>query len=491
MSEKLKYYSYSMFFLFLSNITSSIFLFISRIIIARFATPELFGYVSIIISESQMFSLFLSLGLFSIITIELPRSNNREKFSSILSSILYFAIFSIFSLIISFIIFYLNSGSTYSYSFLVCAAINFFNLIIAILIGLKKFSLVFISNFIQSFLFFFLLFNFRSNLNLANIVNYLFLSFLLSFFIPFLILFFRYKNGIKKYIHNSDFKVKKIFRFNKQRIFLFSIVIVNSIHSYLVVKIPEFLGYVEVSAYLSISRGIVTFLILIPIVVRSSIGPLISKNYSLKKEGQINQVLREGLTIIYFLLGISVIVFAFHGDFIITTLYGAIYLESAGIIYYVFLIGIVVQSLTIIYSTFLAYSKQEKSYAIGRFILLIFFFISVPVLLLISNQVSITVSISFIVGYIAELIVFLYYIQKKNQNINLNLRNLSLWIIFIISSIFLGMFCSLILNFTQMTKFIISLANLAIFILFASIIKLVKFRELYKILKNTLKKNKK
>ncbi len=490
MSEKLKYYSYSMFFLFLSNITSSIFLFISRIIIARFATPELFGYVSIIISESQMFSLFLSLGLFSIITIELPRSNNREKFSSILSSILYFAIFSIFSLIISFIIFYLNSGSTYSYSFLVCAAINFFNLIIAILIGLKKFSLVFISNFIQSFLFFFLLFNFRSNLNLANIVNYLFLSFLLSFFIPFLILFFRYKDEIKRYIYNSDFKVKRIFGFNKQRFFLYIIVIVNSIHSYLVVKIPEFLGYVEDSAYLSISRGIVTFLVLIPSVVSRSIGPLISK-YSFKKEGQINQVLREGLTIIYFLIGISVIVFAFHGDFIITFLYGANYLESAGIIYYVFLIGIVVQSLTIIYSTFLAYSKQEKSYAIGRFILLIFFFISVPVLLLISNQVSITVSISFIVGYIAELIVFLYYIQKKNQNINLNLRNLSLWIIFIISSIFLGMFCSLILNFTQMTKFIISLANLAIFILFASIIKLVKFRELYKILKNTLKKNKK
>jgi len=258
------------------------------------------------------------------------------------------------------------------------------------------------------------------------------------------------------------------------------------------VKIPEFLGYVEDSAYLSIARGIATFLILIPNVVSSSIGPLISKNYSLKKEGQINQVLREGLTIIYFFLGISVIVFAFHGDFIITILYGESYLESAGIIYYVFLIGIVVQSLTISISIFLINSNQEKRYAIGRYILLISFFISVIILLLISNQVSITLSISFIVGYIAELIVFIYYIQKKNQKVNLNLRNLSLWLIFIISSIGLGMFCSLILNFTQITKFIISFANLAVFILFASMTKLVKFKETYKILVNlTLHKNKK
>lgn len=369
-----------------------------------------------------------------------------------------------------------------------CAVINFYNLIIAILIGLKKFSLVFVSNFIQSFLFFFLLFYFRNDLNLANIVNYLFLSYLLSFFIPFLMLFFRYKNGIKKYIYYSDFKVKKIFKFNKQRFFIFSIIIVNSIHSYLVVKIPEFLGYVEDSAYLSISRGITTFLILIPNVVSLSIGPIISKDYSLKKEGQINQVLREGLTIIYFLIGISVIIFAFHGDFIINILYGERYLESAGIIYYIFLIGVVANSLIIPISAFLINSKQEKRYAIGRYILLISFFISVAVLLLNSNQVSITISISFIVGYIAELIVYIYYIQKKNQNINLNLRNLSLWLIFIISSIFLGMFCSLILNFTQITKFIISFANLAIFILFASITKLVKFKEIYKILVDTLQK---
>ncbi len=470
----------------------SIFLLISKIIIARFATPELFGYVSIIISEAHTISIFLSLGLYPLIRIELPRSNNKEKYSSIYSSILYFSIFSIFSLIISFIAFCLNSESTYSYSFLLSAVINFYNLIIAILSGLKKFSLMFVSNFIQVFLFFFLLFYFRNNLNLPNIVNYLFLSFLLSFFIPFLILFFRYKNGIKKYIHISEFKVKKIFKFNKQRFFIFSIIIVNSIHSYLVLKIPEFLGYIEDSAYLSISRGIATFLIIIPNVVGSSIGPIISKKYSLKKEGQINQILREGLTIIYLLIGLSTIIFAFHGDFIINILYGENYLESTGIIYYIFLIGIVVNSLTITLSTFLINSKQERRYAIGRYILLISFLIIETVLLLTSNQVSIAVSISFIISFIVELIIYIYFIQKKNQKINLNLRNLSLWLIFIISSIVLGMFCSLILNFTQITKFIISSANLAVFILFASTTKLVKFKETYKILVNlTLQKNKK
>ena len=183
------------------------------------------------------------------------------------------------------------------------------------------------------------------------------------------------------------------------------------------------------------------------------------------------------------------IVFAFHGDFIINILYGENYLESAGIIYYVFLIGIVVNSLTINLSTFLINSKQERRYAIGRYFLLISFLISVNVLLLITNQVSITISISFILGYIVELIVYIYYIQKKNQKINLNLRNLSLWLIFIISSIFFGMFCSLILNFTQITKFIISFANLAIFILYASITKLVKFKEIYRILMNSLHRN--
>lgn len=490
MSEKLKYYSYSMFFLFLSNLISSIFLLISRITIARFASPELFGYVSIIISEAQIISLFLSLGLYPIIRIELPRSNNREKHSLIFSSILYFSIFSIFSLIISFIFFFINSESTYFYSFLVSTVLIFFNLIIAILMGLKKFSLFFVCNFIQGVIFFLLLLYFRNDLNLASIVNSLFLSYLISFFIPFFILFFKYKKGIKKYIQYSDFKVKKIFKFNKQRFFIFSIMIVNSIHSYLVVKIPEFLGYVEDSAYLSISRGIATFLIIIPNVVSSSIGPIISKNYSLKKEGQINQVLRDGLTIIYFLIGICVIVFAFYGDFIIIILYGGGYLKSVGIIYYIFLIGIVTNSLAIIFSIFLLNSRQEKRYAIGRYFLLISFFISVIVLLLISNQVSITLSISFIVGYIAELIVYIYYIHKKNQNINLNLRNLSLWLIFIISSIFLGMFCSLIQNFTQITKFIILSVNIVIFILFASITKLIKFKEIYKILGDIIQKKK-
>ena len=167
-------------------------------------------------------------------------------------------------------------------------------------------------------------------------------------------------------------------------------------------------------------------------------------------------------------------------------------MESTGIIYYIFLIGIVVNSLTITLSTFLINSKQERRYAIGRYILLISFLIIETVLLLTSNQVSIAVSISFIISFIVELIIYIYFIQKKNQKINLNLRNLSLWLIFIISSIVLGMFCSLILNFTQITKFIISSANLAVFILFASTTKLVKFKETYKILVNlTLQKNKK
>ncbi|TFF88505.1 MAG: hypothetical protein EU549_02885 [Promethearchaeota archaeon] len=490
MTEKLKYYSSSFFFLFLSSVINILFLMISKIIIARFSNLEIYGFISVVISEGQTLSVFLAIGLFSIIRIELPRNNNFEKFSRIVSSILYFLIFSTLSFITSLILFNINSKATFAYSFFLCSIINFYTLAIMIFSGLKKFHYVFGISLIQNLFFFFLIFISRNNLNVLNIVNYLFLSYLLSYILPIFIgFFFIYKNGkfdIKQNLLNFNFRIEKAFIFNKQRLYLYGTRISVVLQSYLLLKVPQFLGYTIQSAYLSISHGVPALLLIIPNIVDSLISPLISKQFSLNKKTRINQIIKEGFMIIYLLLGMGLIILSFHGDFIIIILYNEKYLESAGIIFYIFLIGIIMESLTIPLKAIFINSNQEKIFAAGRYILLISFLLSLSILLLILNEILLAVSMSFIIGFIMELIVFIYYIKKKTQKILLNLKNILKWLIIVISSIFLGMFSSLIFNFPQTIKFIILCCNLLIFILFLWLTDLVSINEIFKNIKSLL-----
>ena len=173
MSKKTAHYSSGIAFLFLSTLLNSLILFASKILIARNSAFDLYGYFSIIFSESQSLSIIMAFGLFTLVRIELPRINKEEKYSLLTSSLIYIAIFSAISLIVSPIIYFLSTGTTYGYSFFLCAIISFFMLFQAVFVGLQKFFYYFLMSSIQSLSFFILVVSTYKNLNIELLTLFL------------------------------------------------------------------------------------------------------------------------------------------------------------------------------------------------------------------------------------------------------------------------------------------------------------------------------
>ncbi len=487
MSKKAKYYSSSITLLLLSTILNSLFLFGSRIIIARFVSSvDLFGYISIIISEAQSVSLIMTLGLFAIIQIELPRSEGSERKSLISSSMFYVSIVSFLSLISSIVVFLVNSESTYGYSLIVCSLVSFFFLFQAFFIGLKKFEYHLMSSLIQGSVFLIFIAIFRNNLNLILLTVFLFVSYLLSLLILSLVFYLKHKSKIREGLpfKKSDFN---IFRFNKQRFYLIIVMVTNTLKSYLILKIPQLLGFVEESAYLSIARGVAILLMMLPNVVSSSVGPLISRSFSLNEFEKTNQSLREGMSINYLFLGLGAVVLAYFGDSIILLLYGEGYSINAGVLFYIFLVAMIINSVSKITSTFLLNSKQEIIFAIGRLLSLVFFVGIEIAILYTTNAVSVAVSMAFMISFIIELIIYYYFIVRKNDYYNYyDLKNISLWFLIIFTSSFLGFYFTYYHDFNYLIRFSLLTANIIIFILYLWLTRIINFKQIFIVIKHTI-----
>lgn len=447
----------------------------SRIIIARFTSVDLYGLYSVIWNEMTFVSTLALFGLGQQLTINLPRENREEKINSVLSTIIYSAIVSTISLIISIILYSIQIDTTYKYSTLIAAFFTLFLFIQFILIGLKDFLGYFIQSVLQSLSLFLLIVIFRNNLTIELLVYMTFGSVLFSTVTVIIYKLLKSKISLK----NLTFSNIKILDFSRKRINLFLVDIVNSVIIYLLLKLPQIMVGNSLAGYTNVAFSIVSFIIIIPQMISISLGPKISKDYFNNEFSKLHYSFRLSLTLLYFFQGIIVIIFSYFGVFFIDILYGNDYVIGSKIIFYSFLLSVIVDSLNYPYALYIRNTNHEGLFAIGKIISLFAFVIPEIILLSVLDvYIDIAVPVAYLFSTISLLSFYFFYTIKLNIKFEKrDARSFLLWFLMM----FVSSILALVLNHyikNQIFLFLLMLLNLVIFLGYLVINKSLKPKSL-------------
>jgi len=482
MSNKLVYYSTSMFFLFLSIIFNTIFNYLAKILIARSTSIEVLGNFFIIMSETQTLAIFVALGLFQALVIEIPRYNSKQRLNKIVSAFLYSCFMGLVLLMSSIILFFsVNYSDTVTFSLFVTSSGLIFLCLQSIFNGLKKFKHLFANNIIQGTIFLSLISIFIKDLSIESLSFFLFISYfsssiiVLSFFI-----FFSNKHLLSE-IFNMFLKNLniKMISFSKRRFNLLFITLFSELNEYLVIKIPQQFGYINETSYIGIGRGIAAIIFIIPRVIFSSVSPIISTNYKKNNKDELYKIFKESLMILFLLQGITVIFFANFGNYILLLFYGFDYYFNSIPIFFFFLFIYVIMSIKQIFYAFLANTNKEKQATIGRFLSLIVFCLFSLFFIINSIDIIISIIISYFLGLLLQFITYYYFvIMSLDQYKTSEFKSMILWIILMTINIILACTSYIHIN-SILLRIAIFLINIIIYILFTHIIKLTNYKSLF------------
>ena len=471
-----KYFSASLFFLILSKIISLTFRLGSRIIIARFTSVEIYGIFSVIWNEIFLISTISLIGLGQLLTIDLPRFENEDKQKLIITSIFYSIVLGFLSFSVSIIFFLLKSDNTLLYSSFISMVFILFQIFQFIFIGLKDFLGYFINLFSQNFIFMIFIAIFRKKLSLKIIVLIVFISVFGSLILSSIFLFSKHNISVK-----GIFKQRSnIFSFSKRRIYLFIVDIVNTMILYLLLKLPLIFVNASLSAYVNIAFSVISFVIIPPQMISTSMGPLISKESLSKDRRKMNNILRIGLSLIFVAQGITIIVFSHLGIPFIQLLYGNEYLVGSIFIFFSFLFTTTIDTLNYPYGFYLRNTNNEKIFSIGKIISLFVFIIFGVLFLIFMNQKGIGISIAYFLDIAFLFAFYFYFTVKRNPNHGLlDIRRLLLWMLFILLSVIGSIYVNhLISNLLHISLIMIS--NIILFVGFIILFKIINVKSLLK-----------
>jgi len=456
----------------------------SRIIIARFSSPDIYGLFSVIWNEMTLIATIALFGLGQQLTINLPREDSKKRRESIFSTIIYATIIGSISLIVSIILYVVNNSSTYKYSLLIAAVYIGFLFFQFIFIGLKDFIGYFIQVVVQSVSMFILIVILRNVLTIEKMIYVTFSSVGLSILTS--IIYFILKNKSFRTI----FKTKiNLFDFSKKRFNLFLVDITNSIIFYLLLKLPQIIINNSFAGFVNIAFSLTALLIIPAQMIAVAVGPRISKNFHENELDKLHKSFRISLSILYIIQGIILLVFSYFGVYFIELLYGYEYIAGARIIFYGFLFAAILDSFNYIYAIYIRNTNNEKLFTIGKILSLFAFVIPGVVFLLIFNGVFIqtAVPIAYLISTLTLLAFYFFYTLKLNSKIvKRDILTFIMWITFMLSNVIISL---IVVHYLQNWVFvlIVFLANLILFILYLVFTKTVNLKSIFSDLKEMIK----
>jgi len=482
-TEKTKYFTTSLTFLILARVISQLFRLVSRIIIARYSSPEIYGFFSIIWNEVTLLSTIVLIGLGQQLTIDLPRFKGDMKTDLISSSLFYSFTLGILSSIIALLFFIIKEDTTFLYSFFISAIFITFLLMQFVFIGIKDFFGYFILMSSQTTILLIFIFSLRNFLSLVILVIGFFVSLVISSFIAFFYLIRKHKVNWR-----DLFKIRKsIFKFTKRRISLFSVDIVNSGILYLLVKIPQLMIDVTLSAYISVAFSVMSFIIILPQIISTSMGPLLSENYSQGNFDKLNSNFRTGISLIYVFQSVSIIFFSYFGGWLIELLYGSNYLFHSYLIYSVFLITMIVESFNYPFGIFIRNTGNELKFALGRSLTLVIFIVFEILFVLFFKEKGIGVAFAYYINASVLLVFYMFITIKTNKRYTKNdLRKFILWFIFVEIVAILGIYYSPKIEST-LILILVTIVNIIIAGLYLTITKIININSLIKDIRTIIK----
>jgi len=482
-TERTKYFTTSLTFLILARVISQLFRLASRIIIARFSSPDIYGFFSVIWNEVSLLSTIVLIGLGQQLTIDLPRFKGEMKTDLISSSLFYSFTLGILSSIMSLLFFFSKENTTFLYSSFVSTIFITFLLMQFVFIGIKDFFGYFILMSSQTTILLIYIFSLRNLLNLWILVLGFFISLVISSLVAFFYLVRKHK------IHWRDLiKTRKsIFKFSKRRLSLFSVDIVNSGILYLLVKIPQLMVDVTLSAYISVAFSVMSFIIILPQIISTSMGPLLSENYSQKNLDKLNSNFRTGISLIYVFQSISIVIFSYFGGWLIDMLYGPNYLSHSYLIYSVFLISMIVDSFNYPFGIFIRNTGNELKFAFGRSLTLIIFIVLEILSVQFFKEKGLGVAFAYYVNVSVLLVIYMYFTIKTNKRYTKDdLRKFLLWFIFIAIIAIFGIFYSPQIKRTTVL-ILVTLINIVVVGIYLIIAKIINIKSLIKDLRTIIK----
>ncbi|MHA1125034.1 MAG: hypothetical protein ACTSO7_11415 [Candidatus Heimdallarchaeota archaeon] len=475
-----KYFATSMVFLVLSQAISLLIRFASRVIIARYSNPDIYGMFSVIWNEMTFISTIALIGLGQQLTINLPREDTEKKRISILSSISYALIIGFISGMISLILFLVNNTNSYKYSLLISALFIAFMLIQFVLIGLKDFFGYFLLAVVQSSSMLILIAILRNILTIDIMIYITFGSIGLAVLCALVYLLIKYK-PLKEKI---TLKELKLFSFSRNRIYLFIVDIINSTIFYLLLKLPQVMVNNELAAYINVAFSIIAFLLITPQIVGTIFGPVISKDFIEQKYDEIQDSFRISASLIFLIQGILIIGFAFFGNSLIELLFGSEYIQGAYLIFYGFILSAIIDSFNYLYAFYIRNTNREKLFAIGKIISLVLF-VGLEALLLhfLTDYVSLAVPVAYFVSIVSLLVFYFFFTLKYNTKMNnKDVRDLLLWFVFMFVSLIAAMIIKIFIVEIGYT-ILIATAFIVLFLAFIILTKTINVNSLFKEIK--------
>ena len=480
-SERLRYFSISIFFLILSQIAGQLFRFVARIIIARYTNTDLYGEFSVIWNEMLFVGLAVLIGLGQQLTIDLPRKEKKDKNHIIYSALIYSIILSVITGVIALILNLVNINSTYKYSMIISAFYVLFLLSQFVLIGIKDFFGIFLLNLIQNSSFLILIVLFRNNLTIDNIVYSTAGSILLASISLIAYIFLRHRYSIKE----INKKELKIFDFSIKRLYLFIVDVVEGLMIYLLVKLPQvFLGSTY-AAFISVAFSVMSFVVIIPQIITIALGPLVSEEFNKNNHAKMHASFRTSMSLIYVLQGIILLIFTYFGNSIIELLYGPEYIDGTFFIFYGFLLAVIIDSFIYPIGLYIRNTNHENLFGIGRIISL-FTFVSLELLLLFLMKDTMAIPIAYFISKLVLLSFYLFSIIKNNEKFDtIDVRKLLTWLLIIFTSFISAIIANHYLD-NIYYLILVSFIHIVLIILVIPLIKIVNLKNLITDIKSRL-----
>jgi len=484
--KKNTYFTKTLILLSITQISSFLFRFISKIIIARFSTSEIYGIFSVIWNELTLISTLMLVGLGQEITIYLPRllGSKEETSNLIISSIFYGTAMGLISGIISFSSIFINSDSTLRYSAFLSITYILFFILQFIFVGLKDFFGYLILILTQNSIQFILIVIFRNALTIYLIVICSFISILISLTISLLYLSLKKRIMFKNIFGN----MKLIYTFRKERLFLFIVDVVNSVILYLMLKIPQIYYGAELSGYISVGFSVIAIILIVPQMVATAMGPVISQYFSKNDYEKLNNSFYIGLSLSFFLQGLLITIFSFLANYYIIFLFGQEYFLYTITIYYGFIICSIVDSFNYPFGIYIRNTNKEKLFALGKVLTLIVFALLEIIFLKFINNKGLSVTFAYFFGLMTTFgTYFLFSIKDKRFNNSHITRKMLLWFLLM----FVNLIVAIVVNMYFNNFYIIlsfSVVAILFFILFVWIMRIIDFREIFQQLNILIKK---
>ncbi|NHJ25052.1 MAG: hypothetical protein EAX89_10780 [Candidatus Lokiarchaeota archaeon] len=470
----LKYFSTGTFYLMLSSVLGFSLRLISRIVIARYSSVEVYGMFSIIWSEANFISILALFGLGQQLTIVLPRKLKNDQSKMIISSGFYVIVIGLFFYFFSLILNSFEDVFTLKYSTLISSFFILFLLFQFIYVGLKDFLGYFLLNMTQNLFFFIFVVFYRTSLSPNNLVSLLIISIIVSTCTGIIYLIKTHKiNSSLQDIYSFSF-----IRIDRNRFYLFSADIVNNSILYLVLKIPEIVfNDLSIPAYISVAFSILAILILPSQMISTVMAPLISEQVTKRKKEELTSTFGFTLTFIFVLQGLTIIGSFCFGDMIIS-IYGSGYLLNSFMLFQILLFATTIDSLNYAYKFLVRNTNHENLFAAGKWLSLIIYLILQLVFSFILDKKGFSVVFAYTGYIIAQFLFYFLVIYKLNiLSSNYNSMRISMWLIFLFFSSLL-VFNISINTFTIIERFLVFFLNSCLFIVYLQIFRVINLKSI-------------